>query len=146
MNRMTEEEKVLMWEEPLENYFSKEEYPFQKETYELIGICMEVHRVLGRGFAEVVYKDAIEFELQQRKINYEREKNLSIHYKEIILQRSFNADFLVYEKIILEAKAKSGVVEDDIGQIVNYLSATKLKIGLLVNFGEDSLKFKRIIR
>ncbi|MBK7854069.1 MAG: GxxExxY protein [Bacteroidetes bacterium] len=107
---------------------------------------MEVHRVLGRGFAEVVYKDAIEFELQQRKINYEREKNLSIHYKEIILQRSFNADFLVYEKIILEAKAKSGVVEDDIGQIVNYLSATKLKIGLLVNFGEDSLKFKRIIR
>lgn len=106
---------------------------------------MEVHRELGRGLAEVVYKDAIEHELKLKNIPFEREKKYEVEYKGFILPHYYNADFVVDTQIILEVKAQNGVLEEHYQQVINYLAISKLKLGILVNFGEDSLKFKRIV-
>jgi GxxExxY protein len=137
--------EIFKWEDAEEKYFPKENFPFQDETYELIGICMDAHRILGKGLLEIVYKDAIEYELRQRNIPYEREKKYVVNYKGIILPHLFFADFVAHNKIILEAKAKQGIVEEHYAYLINYLAISKIKLGLLVNFGEDSLKFKRVI-
>jgi GxxExxY protein len=105
---------------------------------------MEVHRILGKGFSEIVYKDAIEHDLKLRNIPYEREKKYEVEYEGIILPHYFFADFVI-NNIIVEIKAQRGVVEEQYDQIINYLAISKLPIGLLINFGENSLKFKRII-
>jgi GxxExxY protein len=118
---------------------------YKDEVYEIIGVCMEVHRTLGRGFLEIVYKDAIEYEFAKRNIPFEREKEYNISYKEIILPHKYYADFVNFNKIILEIKAVNGIVDEFIKQTLNYLSASKCRIGLIVNFGEDSLKYKRLI-
>src|SRR5581483_10744250 len=100
------------------------EYVYKDETHEIIGVCMEVHNVLGHGFKEVVYKDAIEIEASFRNIAYSREKEFCIYYKGHILKRRFNADFVVYDKIILEVKAAEGRLADDcISQTLNYMKA-----------------------
>jgi len=126
------------------NYDSKK-YPLQEESYEIIGICMEVHRILGKGFLEVVYKDALEYEFQVRGIPYEREKLYKIPYKEIVLRHEFYADFVVHDDIILEVKAQKGIVDEHYKWVINYLAVSKCPLGLIVNFGEDSLKTKRVI-
>ncbi len=118
---------------------------FKEESYKIIGICMEVHNVLGKGHSEVVYKDALEYEFKKSNIPYSREKQYKIQYKEIILPHHYNADFVVYNKIILEVKAIESLTDSHIKQTLNYLAASKLKLGLLVNFGEDSLTYKRIV-
>ena len=125
--------------------YSEEEYPLQKETYKIIGICMEVHRILGRGLLEIVYKDAIEYEFKANKIPYQREKKYEVAYKDTILSHYFHADFVVYNKIILEVKAQKGLVEDHYKWVLNYLALSKCPLGLLVNFGGDSLFSKRLI-
>ncbi len=125
--------------------YSNAKYPFKEESYRIIGICMEVHRILGKGFLEIVYKDALEYEFKKKGIPYEREKKYEIEYKDIILPHHFYADFVVFDKIILEVKAQQGIVENHIKWVINYLAASKCKLGLIVNFGEDSLITKRII-
>ncbi|PKP38858.1 MAG: GxxExxY protein [Bacteroidetes bacterium HGW-Bacteroidetes-15] len=125
--------------------YSEEKYPLQKESYKVIGICMEVHRILGKGLLENVYKDALEYEFSKNNILYEREKKFEVKYKEIILQHHYIADFIVFDKIILEVKAKSNVVEEHFAQVINYLALSKCPLGLLVNFGDESLAYKRII-
>ena len=125
--------------------FSKEKYPLQKETYSIIGICMEVHRILGKGLLEIVYKDAIEYEFNKKKISYEREKKYEVEYKEIILPHYFYADFVVFDKIILEVKAQKGIVEEHYKWVINYLAISKCPLGLIINFGENSLITKRLI-
>lgn len=115
------------------------------EIYKIIGLCMEVHRILGKGHSEVVYKDALEYEFLLNNIPFEREKEYKIQYKDIILPRKYNADFVVYGEIIFEVKAISQLTISDVKQTLNYLASSKNKLGLLVNFGEDSLKYKRII-
>jgi GxxExxY protein len=122
-----------------------DKYPLQEETYGLIGIAMEIHRVLGKGFLEIVYKDAFEYELRQKGIKYEREKEYYINYKGIILQHKFYADFIIEDKIILELKSKSGVIEEHYAQVLNYLAISKLQIGLIINFHDKSLQYKRVI-
>jgi GxxExxY protein len=117
----------------------------KEESYKIIGLCMEVHRILGKGHSEVVYKDALEYEFKINSIPFEREKIYEIEYKEIILPRKYVADFVVYEEIIFEVKAISQLTNSDIKQTLNYLASSKNKLGLLTNFGEDSLKYKRII-
>lgn len=104
---------------------------------------MEIHRELGRGFSEIVYKDALEWELNQRNISFQREKVYEVNYKQIVLPHSFVADFVILDNIILEVKAKNGFVEDHLEQTINYLAVSKCPVGLLINFGENSLKFKR---
>ena len=125
--------------------YSEKEYPLQSETYQIIGICMEVHRILGKGLLEIVYKDAIEYELKKKEIPYEREKKYEVEYKGIILPHCFFADFVVFDKIILEIKAQKGIVDDHMSWLINYLAISKCPLGLIVNFGENSLITKRII-
>ncbi len=118
---------------------------YKEESYEIIGICMEVYNILGKGHSEVIYKDALEYEFSVNNIPYSREKKYEVQYKDIILPRRYNADFVVYDKIIFEVKAIEYLTDSHIKQTLNYLAASKLKLGLLVNFGEDSLKHKRIV-
>lgn len=123
----------------MENFYLKE------ETYKIIGICMEVHKILGKRHSEKVYGDALEYEFQKNKIPYSREVKYNIEYKEIILPTYYYADFVVFEEIILELKAIKELTSSEVKQTLNYLAASKNKVGLLANFGEDSLKYKRII-
>ena len=106
---------------------------------------MEVHGILGKGHNEVVYKDALEYEFSINQIPFSREKSYKIKYKDIILPRGYIADFVIYDKIILESKAIEILTDSHVKQTLNYLAASKLKLGLLVNFGEDSLTHKRIV-
>jgi len=122
-----------------------EEFYLKEETYKVIGLCMEVHKILGKGHGENVYGDALEYEFKSNNIPYEREKKYNIEYKEIILPRYYFSDFTVYDEIILELKAIEQLSSSEIKQTLNYLAASKNKIGLLINFGEDSLKYKRVI-
>ncbi|TRX38738.1 GxxExxY protein [Flavobacterium sp. ZT3R18] len=117
----------------------------KEESYKIIGLCMEVHKILGKGHSEVVYKDALEYELKINSIPFEREKIYEIEYKDIVLPRKYVAAFVVYNEIIFEVKAISQLTNSDIKQTLNYLASSKNKLGLLANFGEDSLKYKRII-
>jgi GxxExxY protein len=118
---------------------------YKAESFRIIGLCMEVHRELGKGHDEVVYKDALEYEFAQHQIAYTREKEYQIQYKTIILRHNYYADFVVLDQILLEAKAAECLTESHVKQVLNYLAASKLKLGLLVNFGEDSLVYKRVV-
>jgi GxxExxY protein len=106
---------------------------------------MEVHRILERGFLEIVYKDALEYEFGLKNIPYEREKEFKINYKDIILPHKFYADFIINNDIILEVKAVSGIVDEFIKLTLNYMACSNAKLGIIVNFGEDSLKYKRLV-
>lgn len=106
---------------------------------------MEVHKILGKGHSEKVYGDALEYEFQRNKIPYNRELRYNIAYKDIILPSYYFADFVIFDEIILELKAITALTTSEIKQTLNYLAASKNKLGLLINFGEDSLKYKRII-
>lgn len=117
----------------------------KEEAYSIIGICMEVHKILGKGHSEKVYGDALEYEFKKNNIPYSRESKFNIEYKEIFLPTYYFADFLVFDEIILEIKAIQELSKSEIKQTLNYLAASKNKLGILVNFGEDSLKYKRII-
>ena len=121
------------------------EFLFKEESYQLIGLCMEIHRELGMGFKEIVYKDALELELQNHKIPFIREKQFKIEYKGKILAHKYVADFIIHDKIILEAKAVPLIVDLYVDQTINYLKASSLRLGFIVNFGERSLKYKRLI-
>lgn len=110
----------------------------KNEVYRILGICMEVHKILGKGHSEIVYGDAIEYEFIRNNIPFETEKKYNITYKDIILPHHYYSDFVVFNEIILEIKAIQGVSSSEIKQTLNYLAASKNKLGLLVNFGEDS--------
>lgn len=119
---------------------------YEKECYHIIGACFEVHKELGPGFWEAVYQEALTIEFLKRKIPYEKEKELRLYYKDVKLEKRYKVDFYCYEKIILEIKALSGFLSEHESQLINYLTATKLRLGILINFGERSLKYKRIIK
>jgi GxxExxY protein len=118
---------------------------YQEDSYKIIGICMEVHRILGKGLSEIVYKDALEYEFGCHKVPFCREKKYDVIYKDVILNHSFVADFVVYDKIILEVKAIEKLIDTHKKQTLNYLGITRKNLGLLVNFGEPSLKYERIV-
>lgn len=106
---------------------------------------MEIHKVLGKGLLEIVYKDAIEYEFSENKIPFTREKEFDIKYKNIFLKHKFYADFVVYDNIILEVKAINYIPDECVKQTLNYLGISKCKLGLIVNFGSDSLQYKRLV-
>ena len=118
---------------------------YPQESYDIIGVCMEVHRLLGSGFLEVVYKDALEYEFRKKAIQYEREKEYLVRYKEVILPHRFFADFVVLDKIILEVKAVSSLPNESIARAINYLKISGNRLGLVVNFGTDELVYKRVV-
>ena len=106
---------------------------------------MEIHRELGKGHDEVIYKDALVVELNRAGILFLREKSYEITYKGVILPHYYYADFVVRDKILFEAKAVENLTDSHIKQVLNYLAASKLRVGLLVNFGGDVLEWKRVI-
>jgi len=118
---------------------------YKDECYEIIGICMEVHRVLGRGLREIVYKDAMEYEFNRNRIPFEREKEYKVHYKEIVLAHRFYADFVVFGDLILEIKACESIHQDSINQTLNYIAIARCKLGLVINYGARSLQYRRVI-
>jgi GxxExxY protein len=118
---------------------------YKEESYTIIGKCFEVHNNLGPGFLEIVYKDALEYEFKKTGIPYEREKEYTVNYKGIVLPHKFYADFVVFDKIILEVEAVLGIADEFIAQAINYLKVSNNKLALIVNFGELKLNYKRIV-
>ena len=118
---------------------------FKEESYKIIGICMNIHSTLGNGFLEAVYCEVLEKEFVKNNIPYQTEVKLDLFFNGEKLDKKYKADFICFDNIILEIKAVSFIHENFTKQILNYLKATDKKLGLLINFGEKSLKYKRII-
>jgi GxxExxY protein len=121
------------------------ELVFKDESYKIIGACFEVHKALGHGFKEIVYKDALELEFQRCRIPSIREQAFNIFYKEQKLKHYFIADFVIYEKIVLEIKIGSYIGDPYIKQTINYLKACGLKLGIVINFGTPSMEFQLVV-
>ncbi len=118
---------------------------YEKESFRIIGACMEVHKKLGIGFLESVYQEALAIEFTLSDIPYEREKKLNIFYKGYDIGKKYFADFICYQSIILELKAMSSICKQHEAQVLNYLRATGYKLGIIINFGEISLTFRRMV-
>jgi GxxExxY protein len=118
---------------------------FKEESYKIIGACFEAHKILGHGFKEAVYKDALEMEFTKIEVPFQREKPYNIFYKEQKLKHYFIADFIVYENIILEIKIGNYIGDPYIKQTLNYLKASGLRLGMIINFGKPSLEYQRVI-
>ncbi len=117
------------------------------EVFAIIGAAIEVHRELGPGFLEAVYQEALEIELASRKIPFESRKTLTIAYKGRPLKKEYEADLVCYGQIIVELKALDRLSGKEEAQILNYLKATGLRVGLLINFGSHGkLEWKRFVR
>ncbi len=114
-------------------------------TWKIIGAALEVHKILGPGFLEAVYEDALCIELDRCNIKYQRQVELKINYKKTTLKPRYRADLFIEDKIIVDNKATTGLTDVDKAQLFNYLKATKMKVGLLINFGTKSLEWKRFI-
>lgn len=118
---------------------------YKDESYAIIGACMRVHQQLGPGFLEAVYHEALEKELVNTHIPYSSEKKLNLYYNGEKLKKYYRADFLCFEKIVLEIKSVDYIHNRMNDTLLNYLKATKMKLGLLVNFKKSSLEYKRIL-
>ena len=114
-------------------------------TFAIIGAAYEVHRVLGTGFLEIFYKDALELEFDERHIPFERERPCRVEYKGHSLSRDYHVDFLCFGEIVLEIKARSVTGPADHAQVLNYLASTRKRCGLLLNFGTARLEHRRFI-
>jgi len=118
---------------------------YKEEVFTLVGLCMEIHHELGKGHDEIIYKDAFVVELQRAKVPFARELKYEVIYKSVVLPHYYYADFVVWDKILFEAKVVEKLTEAHVKQVLNYLAASKLELGLLVNFGADSLEWKRVV-
>ncbi len=122
------------------------EFIQKTDTYQIIGVCMEVYNTLGYGFSEIVYKDAMEIEFIDKEMEYQREEEHTVKYKGKILRHKFKADYTLFQSIIIEVKAnKDGITEDAVSQTLNYLKASGLRLSLIINFGKNGLEYKRLI-
>lgn len=119
---------------------------YKEESYKIVGAAFEVYNKLGHGFLEAVYQEALEIEFQRQGIPYEREKELKILYDDVELKQTYKADFVCYDKIIVELKAVSALEDAHRSQVYNYLHATSFKLGILLNFGKSGgLEIERIV-
>lgn len=119
---------------------------YSKESYKITGALYEVHKELGPGLLEKVYQEALEKELRMQGIPFEREKHFNISYKGEALDQMYIADFVCYDKIIVELKAVDTLLPIYTAQVINYLAITGYKLGLLVNFNTVQIKPERIVR
>ena len=122
-----------------------DEFIYKEEGYKIIGCFYAVYNNLGSGFLESVYQEALAIEFDKNNIPYVREQKLEIFYNEYKLKKHFKADFICFNTIIVEIKAQKFITKTDIDQVINYLSATKIEISYLVNFGAPKLFYKRLI-
>ena len=104
-------------------------------TYQIIGAAQEVYKELGTGFLESVYEDALCYELDLMGIAYQRQLELNVHYKDAVFERKFRADLIVKKRVLVENKAMKKITNQDEAQLINYLKTTRLRVGLLFNFG-----------
>jgi GxxExxY protein len=119
---------------------------YKEESYQIIGLCMEIHKLLGHGFAESFYKEALEYEFNLNGVNYERNKLYTIDYKGHELKQKFVADIVVLNKIIIMIKAQEDGIDDHvISETINFLKVSKCKLGLIINFARKSLEHKRLV-
>ena len=129
----------------IDNIGSKN-FILEDETYAIIGAAMDVYYKLGDGFLEPVYQEALAYEFGLRGIPFEAQKKRPITYKDHHLKKGYFADFLCYEQIIVEIKAITALSPVDWSQIMNYLKASRLRVGLLFNFGSiGRMETKRIV-
>ena len=127
------------------NTMINEQYPESELTGKIIGCAMEVHKILGNGFQEVIYQRALAIEMKKQRLEYSREHEMEIFYKgENIGSR--RVDFFVEGKIMVELKAIILLEDVHLAQAINYLEAYNMEIGLLINFGSRSLQFKRVMK
>ena len=118
----------------------------EQEGYEMMGAAFEVYNTLGCGFLEEVYQKSLEVELTRRHIPFQAQRELTLYYKDVLLEKRYVSDLIVYDGIILELKAVRELSTDHVAQIVNYLKAGRMSVGYLINFGRhDRLEWKRII-
>ncbi|RZB29694.1 MAG: hypothetical protein SRB1_01974 [Desulfobacteraceae bacterium Eth-SRB1] len=116
-----------------------------KRTYKIIGAAIEVHKELGCGFLEAVYQEALGKEFAYQAIPFKPQPIIQIAYKGKALDKTYQPDFICYDEVIVEIKAISGLSGIEEAQLINYLKATGLKVGLLINFGAKSLEYKRLV-
>ena len=124
--------------------FKENDMIYPSETYAVIGAAMEVQNELGCGFAELVYHEALNIELGLRGIPFETENLITITYKGHLLERTYKADLVCYDNIVVELKAVDKLKTEHTSQLLNYLKATNLPLGILINFGEKPSKFKMV--
>ena len=119
---------------------------YPKESYDIIGACFEVYNEMGFGFNEAVYQECLEFELDFQSIAFEAQRRLNLTYKGKCLKQKYIPDLICMEKIVVELKAVSSINDEHRGQVLNYIRATGMKLGLLVNFGHSKkLEWERIV-
>ena len=119
---------------------------YADESYKIIGACFAVYKAMGCGFLEAVYQECLEIEFENRNIPFVSQQNLKLTYCNHDLKQRYTADFVCYERIIVELKAVSEITDQHRGQIINYLNATKMKLGLLINFGYyPKLAYERLV-
>ena len=118
---------------------------YENLSYKIIGAAREVYKELGPGYLESVYEDALCYELDLLSIEYQRQIELDVHYKNIKFERRFRADLLVEKKILVENKALKKITNQDEAQLINYLKTTRLRVGLLFNFGAEKFAILRRI-
>jgi GxxExxY protein len=120
---------------------TKQEY---KDIYDVVGAAMEVHKTLGRGMAEAIYQEALVLEMIERGMTAEREKELRVHYKDVVLEKKYIAD-LYYKGILIELKSVADVVSDHRAQLFNYMRISGLTRSILLNFGERFMRSERYL-
>lgn len=119
---------------------------YSDETYRIIGACFEVYNNKGSGFTEPVYQECLQIELSLQQIPFEAQKILKLEYKGIILAKTFEPDFICWDKIVVEIKAVSELTDEHRSQILNYMHASGIKVGLLINFGHaGKLEYERFV-
>lgn len=119
---------------------------YKQESYDIIGACYEVYKEMGSGYLEAVYQECLGIELNKKAIPFTEQPLLTLQYKDVTLKQTYKPDFICYNKIIVEIKAVKELSKEAHMQVFNYLHATKLKLGFLVNFGHfPKLEYKRIV-
>ena len=118
---------------------------FKNESFKIIGLCMEIHKSLGMGLKEINYKDAMEIDFKEQHILYKREQIFTVKYKNKVLRNPYIADFVVFDSIVIEIKSVTAIIDTHLAQALSYLAVSGMKLALVINFGERSLTWKRIV-
>lgn len=119
---------------------------FKEESYRIMGACFEVYKDKGNGFLEDVYQECLSIEFQEQSIPFEEKPKLQLEYRDRVLRKSYEPDFLCFGKIIIELKAVKALADEHRAQVFNYLKATKKRLGLLINFGSHpKLEYERVV-